>query len=469
MDKSIHWKDDAAISDEALLALEAQYCSHGDTVHYTNPAKIFTGCEGSFMYDSAGREFLDLQMWYSAVNFGYRNERLNNAVRRQLDTLPQVASQYLHREKIELATIIARDAEQKFGMKGRVHFNVGGAQAIEDSLKLVRNFKKGKSLMFAFEGGYHGRTLGASAITSSYRYRRRFGHFGDRAQFIPFPYHFRGPKGMTKEEYGDHCVKQFARLFETEYYGVWDPKVGEAEYAAFYVEPLQGTGGYVLPPMNFFKGLKKVLDERGILMVVDEIQMGFYRTGKLWSIEHFGVKPDVIVFGKAITNGLNPLSGLWAREELINPQIFPVGSTHSTFNANPMGTGVALEAMKMMHETDYESMVMEKGAFLLEGLKDLKRRYKIIGDVDGLGMALRMEICEAHDSFTPSKRLTDLMVDEAMKADLEVDGRKYGLVLDIGGYYKNVVTLAPSLLMSRSEMELAMKLLDRLLHRVAKA
>ena len=469
MDKPVHWKADASMSDEALLALEAEYCSHGDTVHYTNPAKIFTGCEGSFMYDSAGREFLDLQMWYSAVNFGYRNERLNNAVRRQLDTLPQVASQYLHREKIELATIIARDAEQKFGNKGRVHFNVGGAQAIEDSLKIVRNFKKGKSLMFAFEGGYHGRTLGASSITSSYRYRRRYGHFGDRAQFIPFPYHFRGPKGMTKEEYGEHCVAQFARLFETEYYGVWDPKVGEAEYAAFYVEPLQGTGGYVLPPINFFKGLKNVLDQHGILMVVDEIQMGFYRTGKLWSIEHFGVSPDVIVFGKAITNGLNPLSGLWAREELINPQIFPVGSTHSTFNANPMGTGVALEAMKMMQETDYESMVMEKGAFLLDGLKDLKRRYKIVGDVDGLGMALRMEICEPHDSFTPSKRLTDHMVDEAMKADMVVDGRTYGLVLDIGGYYKNVVTLAPSLHMSQSEMELAMKLLDQLLHRVSKA
>ena len=474
MDKSMHWTDGTSnaqtpMSDEELLALEAQYCSHGDTVHYTNPAKIFTGCEGSWMFDSRGREYLDLQMWYSAVNFGYRNPRLNNAVKRTLDTLPQVASQYLHRDKIELATVIARDAEKKFGEKGRVHFNVGGSQSIEDSLKIVRNFKKGKSLMIAFEGGYHGRTLGASAITSSYRYRRRYGHFGDRAMFVPFPYQFRGPKGMTKEEYGEHCVKQFARLFETEYYGIWDPKMGEAEYAAFYVEPLQGTGGYVVPPMNFFKGLKKVLDDHGILMVVDEIQMGFYRTGKLWSIEHFGVTPDVLVFGKAITNGLNPLAGLWAREELINPQIFPVGSTHSTFNSNPMGTGVALEAMRMMAETDYESMVMEKGALLLDGLKELKKRHKIVGDVDGLGMALRMEICEAHDSFTPSKRLTDMMVDEAMKADLEVDGRHYGLVLDIGGYYKNVVTLAPNLHMTKSEIALSLKLLDVLLTRVGKA
>ena len=173
--------------------------------------------------------------------------------RRQLDRLPQVASQYLHREKIELAAHIARDAARKFGAKGRVHFNVGGSQAIEDSLKLVRNFKKGKSLMFAFEGGYHGRTLGASAITSSYRYRRRYGHFGDRAHFVPFPYHFRGPKGMSKEEYGHHCVQQFERLFESEYNGVWDPKAGEAEYAAFYVEPIQGTGGYIIPPRELFR------------------------------------------------------------------------------------------------------------------------------------------------------------------------------------------------------------------------
>jgi 4-aminobutyrate aminotransferase/(S)-3-amino-2-methylpropionate transaminase len=217
------------IDDEQLLADEAKYSSFGDTVHYVDPPKIFRGCEGSYMFDTAGTPFLDLQMWYSAVNFGYGNQRLNNVLKEQIDRLPQVASQYLHQTRIELAKAVALDAKKKFGLDGRVHFNVGGAQAIEDSLKIVRNASNGKSLMFAFEGGYHGRTLGASAITSSYRYRRRYGHFGDRAQFVPFPYHFRGPKGMTKEEYGHHCVQQFARLFESEYNGVWDPKVCEAE------------------------------------------------------------------------------------------------------------------------------------------------------------------------------------------------------------------------------------------------
>lgn len=451
-------------SEDDLRALEELYCSYGDTVHYTETPKFFESCEGSFLFDRDEIPYLDLQMWYSAVNFGYRNERLNQAVHRQLDRLPQVASQYLHREKVELAALIARDAERKFGHKGRVHFNVGGSQAIEDSLKLVRNHCHGKSLMFAFEGGYHGRTLGASAITSSYRYRRRYGHFGDRAQFIEFPYHFRGPRGMSKEEYGHLCVQKFARLFESEYNGVWDPKTNQSEYAAFYIEPIQGTGGYVIPPLNFFSELKTVLDEHGILLVVDEIQMGVYRTGKLWSIEHFGVSPDVMVFGKAITNGLNPLSGIWAREEMINPTVFPPGSTHSTFASNPMGTAVALETFRMVGEDDFGAKVTARGKRFLDGLEVLKSRHAIVGDVDGLGLALRMEIC-GPDGFTPDKAALDWMVDEGMKGDMLVDGHSYGLVLDVGGYHKNVITLAPSLMISDQEIDLALELLDQLLVR----
>lgn len=456
------------LNEKELLALEAQYCSHGDTVHYNDPPKIFTRCEGSFMYDEAGQAFLDLQMWYSAVNFGYANPRLNKALKEQIDTLPQVASEYLHKDKILLAAAIARNIERKFGMKGRCHFNVGGAQSIEDSLKIVRNFSNGKSLMFAFEGGYHGRTLGASSMTSSYRYRRRFGHFGDRAQFIPFPYCYRCPYGKKREDCGLYCVDQFARLFDSEYQAVWDSKVNEAEYAAFYVEPIQGTGGYVIPPEGYFEKLKSVLEARKILLVSDEIQMGLFRAGKFWSIENFNVKPDIIVFGKALTNGLNPLCGLWAREELINPELFPPGSTHSTYASNPLGTRVALETIKMLEEGDYENMTREKGAYFLEGLKNLKRKHKVIGDVDGLGMALRIEICAAHDGYTPDRILTNKVNEIALSGTLEANGRRYGLVLDIGGYYKNVLTMAPSLEISYEEIDLAIELLDQVFTRAVK-
>jgi 4-aminobutyrate aminotransferase-like enzyme len=449
-------------TEQELLALEAQYCSHGDTVHYQNPPKIFTRCQGSYLYDESDTPFLDLQMWYSAVNFGYANPRLSDALKRQIDTLPQVASQYLHKEKVELAAALARNVERTFGMKGRVHFNVGGAQAIEDSLKIVRNASNGKSLMFAFEGGYHGRTLGASAITSSYRYRRRYGHFGDRAQFIPFPYCFRCPYGKKPDDCGLYCVDQFARLFDTEYCGVWDSKERAAEYAAFYVESIQGTGGYVIPPPGYFEKLKGILEARKILLVDDEIQMGFFRAGRFWSIENFNVKPDVIVFGKAITNGLNPLAGVWAREELINPEVFPPGSTHSTFASNSLGTAVALETVRMLEASDYHSMTMAKGARFLEGLKELKKNHRIVGDVDGLGLALRIEICAAEDGFTPDKAMVDKMCDVAMSGTLQARGRRYGLVLDVGGYYKNVITLAPSLEISDEEIDLALELLDQL-------
>src|ERR1700694_5976417 len=202
----------ASATLEELLRKDSEYCSYGDTVHYSEPPKFFSRCDGSYLFDESGTPYLDLQMWYSAVNFGYKNRRLNDALKRQIDTLPQLACQYLHAEKVELAEALCKVMEQRLGVKGRVHFNVGGAQAVEDSLKLVRNAARGKSRMFAFQGGYHGRTLGASATTSPAPCGRRYGHFGDRAHFVEFPYAFRGPKGMSKEEYGDKCVADFARL-----------------------------------------------------------------------------------------------------------------------------------------------------------------------------------------------------------------------------------------------------------------
>lgn len=453
-------------SEAELLQLERKYCSFGDTVHYLEPPKSFERSEGSYLYDREGTPYLDLQMWYSAVNFGYGNPRLNAALVQQLNKLPQLACQYLHTEKIELAAAIARLNASKFGVDGRVHFNVGGAQAIEDSLKIVRN-TTGKNLMFAFMGGYHGRTLAASAITSSYRYRRRFGHFSDRAHFVPFPYCFRCPYDKKVEDCGLYCLTQFEKNFETEYNSFWDAKVGESEFAAFYVEPIQGTGGYVIPPPGYFAGLKKILDERHILMVDDEIQMGFFRAGKFWAMEQFGVTPDIIVFGKALTNGLNPLSGVWAREDLISPEVFPPGSTHSTFSSNTLGTAVALEAVRMMEEYNYEEITRRKGAYFLEQIKGLQRRYpKVIGHTDGMGMALRIEIC-GEDGFAPDRELTDKIFAEGMKGNLRARGRTMGLVLDVGGYYKNVFTLAPSFEITNEEIDLGVELLEQLIRRCA--
>jgi 4-aminobutyrate aminotransferase-like enzyme len=262
-----------------------------------------------------------------------------------------------------------------------------------------------------------------------------------------------------------YCLKQFEKLFETEYYSFWDSKAGECEFGAFYMEPVQGTGGYVIPPKEYFVGLKKILEERNILLVDDEIQMGFFRTGKFWAVEHLEVAPDIIVFGKALTNGLNPLSGVWATEDIINPKVFPPGSTHSTYSANPQGTALAGEILKLFEEQDYETKVTEKGGYFLARLKDLQKKYPMImGDVDGLGLAIRIELCQT-DGITPNPELTQRIFAEGMKGDLKQNGYRYGMVLNIGGYYKNVFSLSPSFEITREEIDLAIDFLDQLIQR----
>ena len=454
------------LNHKALLDLEAKYCSWGDTVHYAEKLNIFKRSHGSYLYDDREREFLDLQMWYSAVNFGYGNPQLNDALKKQIDTLPQLACQYLHAEKIELAAKLAQKNQRTFEEKGRVHFNVGGSSALEDSLKLVRN-NTGRSLVFAFMGGYHGRTLAASAITSSFRYRERFGHFGDRAMFIPFPYCFRCPYDKKRDFCDLYCLKQFERLFETEYYSVINKKNNKCEFAAFYAEAVQGTGGYIVPPQEYYSKLKEILDRYGILFVDDEIQMGFFRTGKFWAIEHFNITPDIIVFGKALSNGLNPISGVWAKEKLINPDVFPPGSTHATFSSNTLGTTTGLAVMKLIEESDFALSIPKKGRYFIAQLKKLQKKYPQIGDVDGVGLALRMEICEK-DGYTPNKELTDKIVNLGLSGSLDVKGKRRGLILDVGGYYKNVFTIAPSFYITEEEIDLGVELFEAALIRALK-
>lgn len=453
------------LSEREIRELDNKYCSWGDTVHYSANPKIFSGCAGTFMYDDNKTPYLDLQMWYASCNLGYKNKRIEDAVIDCINTMPQIASRFLYENKVVLSEKLARANENRFGIKGRVHFNVGGAQAVEDALKLVRNYT-GRNLLFAFMGGYHGRTIGTSGVTSSFRYRENYGHFGDRAHFVPFPYCYRCHYGKKCENCDFYCVKQFEKNFESEYKSFYDPKTKKCEYVAFIGEPIQGTGGYIVPPKGYFKELKRVLDKFGILFIADEIQMGFYRTGKLWSIEHFDVKPDVITFGKSLTNGLNPLGGFWAREEMVNPEIWPAGRTHSTYSSNPIGCAAGRAVMETFESMEnLEEEIAQKGRRFLEGLKCLEKRHKRIGNVDGLGLALRIE-CTKEDGFTPDQELCDRIIERGLEGNLTYEGEKVGLVLNNGGYYKNVITLVPPVTISNKEIDMAIELIDRLFSEV---
>ena len=216
-----------------------------------------------------------------------------------------------------------------------------------------------------------------------------------------------------------------------------------------------------MPPVNYFKELKKVLDEFGILFVADEIQMGFYRTGKLFSIEHFDVIPDIITFGKSLTNGLNPLGGLWAKEKLISPAIWDAGKSHSTFCNNPLGTRAGYEVMSIFEESDFEMEIFQKGKYFLEGLKNLEKKYTTIGMVDGLGLALRIE-CPQKDKYTPDETLCKAIQEEGLKGNLIYNNQKCGIILNNGSHYKNTLTLIPPITISYKEIDMAINLIDQL-------
>jgi len=320
--------------------------------------------------------------------------------------------------------------------------------------------------MFSFYGGFHGRTLGASCLTAGYRYRKPFGHFAEEAHFVPYPYCFRCPYGKKCDSCNYYCVQQLRREFEDNCAGIYDHSSKECAMGAFFAEPVQGSGGYIVPPKGYFKELKKVLDDFGVLFVDDEIQMGFYRTGKLWAIEHYDVKPDVITFGKSLTNGLNPLGGMWAKEELISPEVWPNGRTHSTFCNNPIGMRAGYEVMSTFEEGDFERDVANKGKYFLNGLKDLEKRHKRIGNVDGLGLALRIE-CVTEDGYTPDPQLLHDILAEGLKGNLTYNGKKCGLILNKGSHYNNTITLVPAVTITYAEIDMALSLLDQLFTRLS--
>lgn len=438
--------------DKAILELEKKYCSQGDTSGRHNPKKIFTDCNGSFLYDENSIPYLDMQMYNSASNFGYKNPIFYNAMIKQMNTLPTLASEFISIEKVKLAASICTYMEKKYGVKGRVHFNVGGAQAIDDVLKLIANATGSKNI-FSFEGSYHGRTMAASSVSSSYRYKRQFGSVIDVYR-IPFPNCINCAYGQEKNICQMFCLERIEKLFESEYYGIYDNKNNSSAYTAFLAEPILGRGGYVSPPTIYYQELLPILKKHNILFVADEIQMGIYRTGKLWSFENYNIVPDAFTFGKSITNGLWPLSGIWAREELISPNIWPSGSAHSTFAGNPLGMALGNATFSIINDTSFQIQLykqIEKFHSIINGLKE---DFDFIGRISMVGMAVGIDIIHP-DTHKPFPELAHAISEKALHYPVHhLNNIDYGLILPCVGIYENTFTLAPNLFISDDELNL---------------
>lgn len=446
-----------------ISQLEKKYCSQGDTSGRHNPKKFFKKSEGCFLFDTQNFPFLDMQMHNSACNFGYGQKDFVETLNTQLQILPNLAGEFMHETKVKLSTKICQYMEDKYHVKGRVHFNVGGAQAVDDALKLSINFNH-KKKFFTFEGGYHGRTMAASSVSSSPRYSNLFGSVLETYR-IPFPNCSRCAYGKEPLICNQQCIKSFQRLFESEYFGVFESTLRESAYSGFIFEPILGRGGYVSPPPDYFLALQKILNEHKILVICDEIQMGMYRTGKLWSFENYGITPDIITFGKAFTNGLWPLSGLWAKEEYISPHIWPTGSCHSTFAGHPIGTALGMTALKITEKENFQYLIKNTSKILHKTIQLIQKDYQCISNLCMVGHAVGFEIIDPN-THSPNPALAKEIINYALYQLPFDNSDRIGLILSLGGVYENSIMLSPSLYITEQEILLFNRLFRLSLQKV---
>jgi len=440
-----------------LRELDEQYMSWGDTVHYQKRPIIAHRCRGETVTDINQRIYIDTQMWHSSCNFGYRNADIEQAMNRQLNTLPQVSGDFLHEEKLLLAKQICDAIYDRTGVKGRVSFNVGGSLVVEDALKIVRKNTR-RNRVASMMGAYHGRTLTVSGLSSSHRYRQYFGEFADRAIMFPFAHCSQCYYEKTPGDCGDYCGKMIAKSLDTDFYGI--ASEDSNEIGAFFLELCQGRG-YTIPPKSFFSQFVPAMQKRGILIVDDEIQVGMYRTGKLFAFEHYDIVPDIITLSKSFTNGLSPLSAVWAREELVGRDVFTPGHAHSNFANHSLGTAVALQTWRYMMSRNYENTLPDKSAYYLRGLQHLKHKYPFIHQVDGLGMLFNITFADelGHPWRDAGKRAVTL----AQDFDYLYQGEVYRMILNSGGYYNEGLKLAPYLDITYEEIDRTMAVLDQVL------
>lgn len=450
-------------TSEELRRIDAESMSWGDTVHYAKTPIMVSHCFGDVVTDDAGKRYIDTGMWHSSCNFGYQNPVIQKALTRQMETLPQVSGDYLHREKLLLAQEVVDAVEERTGIRGRVSFNVGGSLAVEDALKLVRKHT-GKNRVAVMTGAYHGRSLGTLPLSSSHRYRQYFNEFADRAFMFPFAncsHCFYEKKPDTCDLY---CGKMVKKSFSNEFYGL--ASHNSTEVGALMLEPCQGRG-YTIPPKGFYQEFVEDLRSRGILIVADEIQAGMYRTGRLFSFEHFGIVPDIITLSKSLTNGLAPLSLVWAREDLLDPKVVTPGHAHSNFANHPLATAAGLGTWRYMMNQDYDKSIPQRGERFLNGLRSIQERYPCVHSVDGLGLFLNMVF--ADEDGNPHEKLAHIASEIAQNNDFQWQGESWRMLLSVGGPESNVLKFAPYLDISDQEIDRTIGVLDQVVARVQQA
>lgn len=388
--------------------------------------------------DVDGNEFLDLTAGIAVNSTGHCHPEVVAAIQRQAEQLIHLSGTDFY---YDLMPQFAARLSGIAPMPGphRLFFANSGAEAIECALKLARYHTKRPNII-SFLGSFHGRTMGALSLTGSkVQQKRRFAPFVPGVTHVPYPYAYREgcADAQAEEALGLACARFLEdKLFKT--------TLPAEEVAAIFVEPIQGEGGYIVPPDSFLQEIRRICDRHGILMVVDEIQSGAGRTGKWWAIEHAGVQPDILCSAKGIASGM-PLGICLSKAEIMD---WVPGSHGSTFSGNPLCLAAALATMNVI-EREGLANAATVGTATLDRLSSWRKEYEIVGDVRGRGLMIGIELVEDKLSRKAAGALRDRIVEDAFRRGV--------LLLGCG---ESTIRICPPLILSQSEMDVALDILE---------
>jgi 4-aminobutyrate aminotransferase len=418
---------------QALLERDHRYVSPSYTRAY--PLVVDRG-SGAVIQDVDGNLFLDFTAGIAVTATGHCHPHVVAAIQDQAARLIHMSgTDFYYAPQIDLAQRLAELAPGE--SPKRVFFTNSGAEALEAALKLAR-WHTGRSRVIAFLGAFHGRTYGAMSLSGSKLvHRRGFSPLVPDIHHVPFP---RGPEARTDPHFGRRCVEQ---IEETVLKRLAPPD----EVAAVFVEPIQGEGGYLVPPPDFLPALRELCDRHGILLVADEVQTGMGRTGKLFASEHWEIEPDILCLAKGIASGM-PLGAILARDTVMN---WPSGSHASTFGGNPVSCRAALATIELL-EGGYTANAAQRGEQLRQGLLKLQRNFPEIADVRGLGLMMAMEMARIDGKGTPDPALRNEIVQTAFR---------HGLLLLGAG--ESAVRFCPPLCVSADQVDTALRILTEVL------
>ena len=424
---------------QKILALDHQFVSPSYTRDYPMVAKRGQGVS---VEDVDGNVFLDFAAGIAVVSTGHCHPEVVGAIQRQAETLIHMSgTDFYYPLLAQLAEKLAEITPGKFPK--RVVFGNSGAEAIEAAIKIARYHTRRHRLM-AFLGCFHGRTLGALSLTASKAVQRRgFGPLLSGVTHVPYPNPYRCSAGHRAEECDCDCTDFIERqLFRT--------AVPADEVAAIIVEPIQGEGGYIVPPAGFLGRLRQMADRYGILLIFDEVQCGMGRTGKMWACDHCGVAPDILVTAKGIASGL-PLGVAVARAELMN---WGPGAHASTFGGNPVACAAALQTIRLLEEK-YVANAARVGEYILGRLADWPHKHRFVGHIRGRGLMIGMELVKDQESREPNPEARQAVIEKAFQKGL--------LILGCG---ESTVRLMPPLIIEREHADIALEILDGCLSEV---